>query len=208
MELLAPANREPRTGQSPLGLPPQGRHKGSGLSRVREGPSVPKRDVRRRHPAQASLLDTTWTVARAPGSAAVQTWLRSSLGAADAPALRLAPLTCGGGGARGALGEEPAGWESGLLAGRCVDIISIFTLPSSGGPLVQMIRHDTVRDSGWPVWSGQIHAHHGKNRPSLPAVRFCSQKYFCSNIHLFTTWDLRAFCFLFGAFLIPLKDAF
>lgn len=106
MELLVPGNREPRTGKFPLGLPPQGRHKGSGLSMVREGPSVPKRDLRSRHPAQASLLDTTWTVARARGPAAVQTWLRSSPGAADAPALGLAPLTCGGGRAQGHAGRR------------------------------------------------------------------------------------------------------
>lgn len=42
-----------------------------------------------------------------------------------------------------------------------------------------------------------------KPAPSLPAVCFCSQNYFYSNIHLFTTWDLRGFCFLFGFFFFP-----
>lgn len=50
-----------------------------------------------------------------------------------------------------------------------------------------------------------------KTAPSLPALYFCCQKYFYSNIHLFTTWDLRGFCFLFGVFFLFFfspKDAF
>lgn len=39
-----------------------------------------------------------------------------------------------------------------------------------------------------------------KTTPSFPTMCFGSQKYFYSNIHLFTTCLLRGICFLFGVF--------
>lgn len=91
-------------------------------------------------------------------------------------------------------------------------VISIFRSPLKPGLFVEMLPQDSARDGGCPFGVARSQLTMEKTAPSLPSMCFCSQKCFYSNIHLFTTRDLRGFCFLFGAlffsFKPSLKDAF
>lgn len=94
------------------GSPPRGRHKGSGWPRVHEGPSVAKRDWRRRHPARGLApgdhVDST--ASSGPGTLrAGPKWSLAVCGCRAA--LRLASVACWGARGQGCPGPEQAEGE-------------------------------------------------------------------------------------------------
>ena len=206
LELLAPGAKETGTGELPSGF---------------LGASAPRRDLRWCLQAPAS--------ARAPGGrggSGVRTCpeprrLSSGAHRCRAALSLILPLAgAGSGGVQGCcrswLAREGRGAGCGerqtpsLLDGKCAcPCYFWFSLPPRAGALWCKRSHRAPPGTvAAPFGVSRSQLTMEKTTPSLPAMCFCSQKYFYSNIHLFTTWDLRGFCFLFGFFFFFLKDAF
>lgn len=97
--------------------------------------------------------------------------------------LALVRWSAQGGTARG--GEQH--WAGVWLEMCTLLVISIFHSPLELGLFVERIPHDPVWMVAAPFGVAGSRLTMEKTTPSLPAMCLCSQKYFYSNIHLFTT---------------------
>lgn len=158
------------------------------------------------------------------GSRATQTWLQPILSAYGCRAALGLPFPSAGVREWQGAGvfQEPAGSEWGgepaaeggkhpgsLTENVCAACYFYFALPPrAGAPWCKRSHRTPPGTVAAPFGVARSELTMEKTTPSLPAMCSCSQNYFYSNIHLFTTWDLRGFCFLFGAFYPLPEDAF
>lgn len=190
------------------------------LPRLQEGPlflretyeGVPQPQPR------PGLQETSWTVKGAWGPEPRRPGSNPSSAPTDAELLSASPSHLQGFGSgsgqgcsrsRLARNGEGGRHPGSLTENVCAACYFYFTLPPrAGAPWCKRSHRTPPGTVAAPSGVARSELTVEKTTPSLPAVCSCSQNYFYSNIHLFTTWDLRGFCFLFGAFYPLLKDAF